>query len=111
MPRVITLSGLRGTSGVCDQPYMERIIVDGKEYCRSTETGRIYDPATGAEAVGATGSSRLLNYAISAGVGALVGLMVASSKSKRLGMRALGAGVGGLAGAALLAITWPKKEA
>lgn len=51
---------------------------------------------------------RLLNYGISMGVGALVGLMVAASQSKRGSMRALGAGVGAGLSALILAITWPR---
>lgn len=113
MSRVITLSGLRlgaeDASG-CGAQHV-KVVIDGKEYCQSVETGKIYDPVTGDEYKGEAKGSRLLNYAVSIGVGAVVGLLIASSKSRKVSMRALGAGAGGLAGAALLAMTWPKAKA
>jgi hypothetical protein len=118
MPQVITLSGLQqlgaaveGCAALGDK--MEVVVIDGRTYCRSTETGKIYDPATGDEYKGEVKGSRLLNYAVSVGVGAVVGLIVAMAGKKKASVArgALGAGVGGLAGAAILAMTWPKAKA
>jgi len=54
--------------------------------------------------------SKLLNYGLSMGAGALVGLVVAVSKSKKGSVRAAGLGIGAAVGAILLAITWPKAK-
>lgn len=58
-----------------------------------------------------TEGSKLLNYGIAMGAGALVGIMVGVSMKKPRGSKALiGAGVGAALGAVVLAMTWPKKE-
>lgn len=119
MPKTITLTGLRlGADDAQGDPpcgqYMEPILIDGKHYCRSTETGKIYDPATNEEVVPKVPGSRLLNYGITMGIGALVGIMAVAARSKRpmMGTKIMvGAGVGAAVGALLLAVTWPRREA
>lgn len=124
MAKVITLSGLVGRMGVetlpeeepiggsCASKYSEEITIDGKLYCKSIETGRIYDAETGEEYIAKVPSSKLLVYGISAGAGLLVGVIVAatSAKKNKGTMMAVGAGVGAATGAVLLAMTWPKEE-
>jgi len=53
---------------------------------------------------------KLLNFGISAGVGAIAGLIVASSKSKKFGVRAAGAGVGAAVTSLILLMMWPKSK-
>jgi hypothetical protein len=120
MPRVITLTGLHQmgadlpvpepVGGSCASRYAKEIVIDGKTYCQSIETGKIYDPATGDEIEPAAKGGRLLNYGIAMGAGALVGIFAVamSSKKKKGAMLAVGAGTGAAVGAVLLAMTWPK---
>jgi hypothetical protein len=117
MPKVITLTGLHQmgaapepVGGSCASRYAKEIVIDGKTYCQSIETGQIYDPVTMEEYKEPVEGSRLVNYAIAMGAGALVGFLVGLERSKKGSMRALGAGVGAGLGALLLAVTWPKKE-
>jgi hypothetical protein len=122
MPKVITLSGLRlagadlpmlePAGGPCAGQYVKEVVIDGKTYCQSTETGKIYDPKTGMEIEPEVPGNRPLLYGISMGAGALVGIIVAatSAKKNKGTMMAVGAGAGALVGAMLLAMTWPKPE-
>lgn len=72
-----------------------------------TGLGRVYGMAQAAEQP----ASVPLNLAVAAGAGALVGLLVASGRSKKVSMRLVGAGAGAAIAAFLLAMTWPKQPA
>ena len=123
MAKVITLAGLVGrmgettpepepVGGDCASRYSEEITIDGRLYCKSIETGRIYDKETGDEYIVKVGGNKKLLYGICAGVGALAGLVIAvtSAKKNKAALAAVGTGTGALVGAALLAMTWPKVE-
>lgn len=129
MSKVITLSGL-GRMGVENPASANCVAQGGTVDVRSTAAGEygvcvfpngseceewaLYrkecQPASATVEEPQKTYPRLLNYGIAAGAGALVGLLVASSKSKKFGPRLAGAGVGAAASALILAITWPKPQ-
>jgi hypothetical protein len=111
--KVITLTGLRlgaapAVGGSCASRYAKEIVINGKTYCQSTETGQIYDPVTMEEYDSSVKGSKLLNYGLAMGVGAVVGLMFAAMNTKKGGARALGAAAGAGLSALVLFATWPK---
>jgi len=128
MGKVITLSGLRGNMGAENPASANCIAQGGTEVIRKTAAGEygvcvfpngseceewaLYrkecQPASATVEESQKTYPRLLNYGIAAGAGALVGLLVAASKSKKFVPRLAGAGVGAAVTTLILVLTWPK---